>query len=83
MSNVGYRIANCSECGKAFRTNRAHTTTCSPACRQKKYRKSKQKKQAGEGESLVESVTHVTLSYLDWLVSTQLSSTTPEDWQNV
>lgn len=83
MSEYGYRIANCSECGKAFRTNRAHTTTCSPACRQKKYRKNKKRGSAGEGNRLVETVTHVTLSYLDWLVAKELSPNTPEDWQNV
>lgn len=83
MSTNGYRIANCSECGKAFRTNRAHTTTCSDACRQKKYRNSKRKNKVGEGSSQTESVTGVTLSYLDWLVSHELSLNTPEDWQNV
>lgn len=83
MQGQGYRIVNCSVCGKAFRTNRAHTTTCSPKCRQKKYRLTKKNTSAGEGKSQVESVTGVTLSYLDWLVDRVLTMPVAEDWQNV
>lgn len=81
MHGEGYRLINCEICGKAFRTNRSHTTTCSPACKQKKYRMNKKNK-AGQGRREAENVTGVTLSYLDWLVSTQLSFNSPEDWQN-
>jgi len=76
MPQSGYLLINCEICGKEFRTNRAHATTCSPACRQKKYRKSKKKQTVGQGGIQVESVT---LSYLDWLVGKVLTMPIAED----
>jgi predicted nucleic acid-binding Zn ribbon protein len=75
-----YLLKNCIVCGKAFRTARFHTKTCSPACRQKHYRQNK----AGKGkQATTENVTVVTLSYLDWLLEKNQPMLMPvaEDWQ--
>lgn len=81
MSTNGYRLVNCSICGKAFRSNRSHATTCSVNCRMKKSRQGRAKK----GVTVpANNVTEVTLSYLDFLAAREgfLTMPTPEDWQN-
>lgn len=76
MSHEQYRLANCEECGVAYRSARRHSRFCSAKCRMKNMRKGRAKEKKGAGKS----VTGVTLSYLDALLP--LAYTTPEDWQN-
>jgi len=80
-SKHGYLTQRCEVCGQIFHSNRYHAATCSNKCRQKKYRRDKKK--AGQGNSQVETVTDVTLSYLEFLLAKHTSQNMwAEDWQN-
>lgn len=77
----GYLTQRCEVCNAIFHSNRYHAKTCSNKCRQKKYRD--EKKKAGQGSTQVETVTDVTISYLDFLLTKHVTPNTwAEDWQS-